>query len=251
MRSRRSRASPLIRFASEASSWGSGQPWLRILLLLLKAVLLWMELTMDRSSGGFPNKARPLVFCCIFFFDLPPLASGMRSVFDGGLASFIRRPEARFYGGTSGAEELVLLRRSGCGKKDWRVGSEVLRGDLLAATCGVHQRWRACTSVILGRGSHSMLWCLQHQSVFNLQAGVPLWRPFFSSDVASFVAPSPSGHVPGYGVDGRCVELFVLGGVGPDCIPISLVKVLFVIARDLVVIFFFFEVLVVICNPTV
>ena len=61
-----------------------------------------------------------------------------------------------------------------------------------------------------------MLWCLQHQSVFNLQAGVPLRRPFFSFDVASFVAPSLSGHVPDDGVYGRCVELFVLGGVGPD-----------------------------------
>ena len=96
-----------------------------------------------------------------------------------------------------------------------------------------------------------MLWCLLLHSIFNLQAGVPLRRPFLSSGVASSVAPSPSGRVPGGGVDGHGVELFVLGGVGPDCVPFSLVKVLFVIARDLVVIFCFFEVLVVICNPTV
>ena len=79
---------------------------------------------------------------------------------------------------------------------------------------------------------------------------MPLQRPFISSAAASNVAPSPSGLVPGDGADGRCVELFEFGGEGSDCISISLGKVLFVKSRDLVVIFFLFLVLDVMCNPT-
>lgn len=80
---------------------------------------------------------------------------------------------------------------------------------------------------------------------------MPLRRPFNSSAVAPNVAPFPSGVVPGDGANGRCVELiFFLGGEGPNCVPKFLDEVLFVKSKDLVVIFIYFEVLDVTCNPT-
>ena len=129
--------------------------------------------------------------------------------------------------------------------------SGILREDLLTATTGVPQRWRFCAMAIFGRQGHSALWCdLCHNSL-NLQASVPSWRPFSSSAAAPFVAPSPSGSVPGDGADGRCVELFFPGGEGPDCVPKSLVEVLFVKVKGLLVFSFFFENLDVIFMPTV
>jgi hypothetical protein len=224
----------------------SGQPRSWAVLPLLHAVLWRLEIVMKRRSGGF-HKAEPLVFCCNFF-DPSPLASGKKPESDGGLVHPARQWEARF-SGFSGAESFFLLCRSGCGKEDRRFGSGFPQGDL-TASYGDHQRWRPTAAVIPGTRSHSVPWQFRCHGVFNLQARVPLWRPFSSSAAATNVAPSPSGLVPGDGVDGRCVELLISGGEGSDCIPISLGKILFVKSKDLVVTVFYFEALDVICNST-
>ena len=207
-----------------------------------------MEFIVKRRFASF-HKAESLVPHCIYF-DLPPLLSGKDAEFDGKLVHTTWQREARF-GWISGDEELLLLSRSGCGKKKGRLGSGILRGDLLTATCGDPQRRRAHASVIHGQRGHSALGCCLLHSFFNLQARVPLRRPCFSSATASFVSPSPSGCVPGDGAGGRCVELLTLGGEGLDCTLCFSAKVLFVKARGLDVIFLFFEVLDVICIPTV
>ena len=193
------------------------------------------------------HKAESLVPHCIYF-DLPPLLKDTE--FDGGSVHTSLRWEARF-GRISGDEELLLLSCSGCGKKKGRLGSGVLRGDLLTATCGDPQRRRAHASVIHGQRGLSVLGGCLLLSFFNLQAIVPFRRPCCSFATASCVSPSPSGCVPGDGAGGRCVELFTLGGEGLDCTFCFSAKVLFVKARGLDVIFLFFEVLDVICIPTV
>jgi hypothetical protein len=102
-----------------------------------------------------------------------------------------------------------------------------------AATCGVHQWRRVHAAVIQGRGGRSVP-CYMHGFFFNLQAGVPIRRPFRSSAAASIVASLPSGVVPDDVADGRGVELiFVFGGAGLDCFSLFLVRVLFVIVECL------------------
>lgn len=77
-------------------------------------------------------------------------------------------------------------------------------------------------------------------------------RPSPSSTAAFIVVLAPSGIVPGGGADGHRVELLVAhGGEGPNHVPLYFLEVLFVKAKGLVVISFYFEVLDVICMPTV
>jgi hypothetical protein len=79
-------------------------------------------------------------------------------------------------------------------------------------------------------------------SSFNLQAGVPSWRPFICSTAAFCVTPSPSGLVPSDGVDGHGVELVIfIGGEGLDCFFQFFANVLFIRAEGLFLFSFFFE----------
>lgn len=143
-----------------------------------------------------------------------------------------------------------LLRRGGSGKESRCLDSAVSWEEFQAAADGAHQWQQVSVVVILGLWSRSVPWCSWRHGIFYLQADVPVRRPFFSSAAALYVELSPSGLVPGDGVDGRC-ELCIHGGEGPNCIPNILVEVLSVISRDLVVFLFIFEVLVVCCNPTI
>ena len=128
----------------------SGQPWSRVVLLLLPE--LWRsEFTRKRRSAGF-HKAESLALRC-FFFHLPSLLSGMDAEFDGGLICVARRWKARSCG-ISGDEELSLLCRRGCGKRSKRFGFEVLRGDQSTAASRDPQRRRSYVSVIHGQGGH-------------------------------------------------------------------------------------------------
>ena len=138
----------------------------------------------------------------------------------------------------------LLLHRHGGEKKGGVTGFVAPRGDIEAATSGVHQWWRSGADVILGRCGHSVLWCCKRHSSFNLQADEPSRRPFNSSAAESYVAPSPSGAVPGDGADGRSVELiFFLAGEGPNRVFQSLDGVLFFVkVEDLVVFSFYYEV---------
>ena len=229
-----------------------GQPCLFAVLLFFAAVFPWWEAkaAVMQSTGGFFIKVGPLIFSiCDLLICLPPPNRGGFLEFDGGLVRALKRQRIGFFSGVFEEKELVLLCRCGCGLRSRRFQDEVPRGDLTAYH-GVHQRWRVCAAVLPGQGGHSVRWCPLRHCFCNLQAAVPIRRPLSSSVVASIVASSPSGFVPGDGVDGRCVELFVDGGVGPDCAFFSSVKVLSVMTRDLVVIFLLFEVLDVICNPT-
>ena len=224
----------------------SGQPWPRLFLRLLDDVLRRSKLMKKRRSGGF-HKAESLALYCIYS-DLPPLACKSQEL-TGGFMHLVHRWGAELCG-VSREEELDLLCRNGCEEKRRLVGSEAPRGISATATCRDHQRRRFCASVIHGRRGRSVLWRSLRHDVFNLQAGMPVRRPFLSSAAAPIVAPSPSGLVPGGGADGRCVELPDFGGEGSNCIPLSFVMVLFVKSKDLDVFCFFFEVLDVKCNPT-
>ena len=226
----------------------SGQPWTPTVLRLLAATLQRLELMRRTRSGGF-HKAEPLDLCC-FFFDSPPLLDGKIAEFDGDSVRSDWKRGARF-GGALDLGVSFLLCRKGSGKGSGWIRSVAPPGDLLAANHGVPQRRRFSAAVISGQGGCSVPWCFLLHGVFNLQAGVPQRRPFISSAVALNVPPSPSGVVPGDGADGYCVELlFFLGGEGPNCVPKSLFEVLFVKSKDLAIIFFYFVVLDVICNPT-
>jgi hypothetical protein len=89
-------------------------------------------------------------------------------------------------------------------------------------------------------------------SVFNLQAGVPMWRLFSDSIMALSVCPSSSGFVPDGGAGGRDVEYFIFfGGEGLDCILQYFVRVPFANVEDLLVFSFSHVVLLVRCKPTV
>jgi hypothetical protein len=152
-------------------------------------------------------------------------------------------------GGVPDLAGLLPSRRGG----DWRddvLDSSAPREDL-AALCGVHQRWRLFSTVILGRSGHSVLGYHLCPSSFNLQAGVPKRRPYISSAAEICVDPSPSGLVPGDGAGGRRVELGIsIGGEGPDCFLQVLDRVLFAKSEDLFAFHFYFMVLNVNCKPT-
>jgi hypothetical protein len=74
------------------------------------------------------------------------------------------------------------------------------------------------------------------------------WRIFTDSGVAVNAASSPSGFVPGEGSGGRAGESTTVG-LGLDRVSAHLCGVLGASFRDLVVIFLFFEVLLVIVLP--
>jgi hypothetical protein len=91
----------------------------------------------------------------------------------------------------------------------------------------------------------------RRRSLFNLLAGVPIWRPFCNSVMAFIVAPASSGFVPDDVADGRGMEcIFFSGGVGLDCVFNTLLEVLHVKVDGLVVFIFSVEVIRVKCNPT-
>jgi hypothetical protein len=91
----------------------------------------------------------------------------------------------------------------------------------------------------------------RHHLTLNLLAGVPYGSPFLSFIAGSSVCTTPSGLVPGGGVDARDSKLlFVVGGVGPDRFLCFCFKVLYAKSEDGVVISAFFGVLFVLCNPT-
>lgn len=150
-----------------------------------------------------------------------------------------------------GSEFACLLCRGGSGEEDQYFRSVDFWGNLLTASFGAHQWRRQCAVVIFGRWGRSELWCIFRHGVINLQAGMPIRRPSSSSTATFNVVWSPSGSVPGDDTDGRRVELFIsVGGEGPDRDLDSLVKVLFVKAKGLFLIFFYSVVLDVNCYPT-
>jgi hypothetical protein len=117
---------------------------------------------------------------------------------------------------------------------------------------GVHQLGHGDASVILGRRDLSLLRCRVFCNVFNLQASVPMWRPFSDSITSLSACPSSSGSVPDGGAGGRDVEFFVFfGGEGLDCILQYFVRVPFANVEDLLVFSFSHVVLLVRCKPTV
>jgi hypothetical protein len=143
-----------------------------------------------------------------------------------------------------------LCRRGG-GRMDGVVESAAPREDLAAAFDGVHQQRRSFAGVIHGRRGRSVLRCCGRRSLFNLLAGVPIWRPFCNSVMAFIVAPASSGFVPDDVADGRGMEcIFFSGGVGLDCVFNTLLEVLHVKVDGLVVFIFSVEVIRVKCNPT-
>jgi hypothetical protein len=89
----------------------------------------------------------------------------------------------------------------------------------------------------------------RQQVFFNLQAKMPLRRPF-SSGAEGSRRPTPSGFVPG-GVVLVCAVSSSSGdgGAGPDCFFSDFFRVLCAICLDLFVIFTFLEVLHVIPSP--
>jgi hypothetical protein len=89
----------------------------------------------------------------------------------------------------------------------------------------------------------------RQQVFFNLQAKMPLRRPFSSSAEGSR-RPTPSGFVPD-GVVLVCAESSSSGdgGAGPDCFFLNFCRVLCAICLDLMVISFFLVVLHVILSP--
>lgn len=87
--------------------------------------------------------------------------------------------------------------------------------------------------------------------ILNLQASVPNRRPFMSFVAESSVCITPSGHVPGGGVDACVLELKLFpGGERPNCVSSCSFEVLFAKLEDYVVIYIFFKVLLVLCIPT-
>jgi hypothetical protein len=88
--------------------------------------------------------------------------------------------------------------------------------------------------------------------IFNLQA-MPIRRPFNSGAISSRCS-DPSGHVPGVAVVVRgrnfCEQGGEGAGPGHDCFLCFSSEVLYAICQDLVVIYFFLEVLYVSCIST-
>jgi hypothetical protein len=88
----------------------------------------------------------------------------------------------------------------------------------------------------------SNLWC---KVTLNLQA-MPIRRPFNSGAISSRCS-DPSGHVPGVAVVVRgrnfCEQGGEGAGPGHDCFLCFTSEVLYAICQDLVVIYFFLEVL--------
>lgn len=87
--------------------------------------------------------------------------------------------------------------------------------------------------------------------IFNLQADVSFRRPFASCVAGASVCTTPSGHVPGGGVNARDLELKIhSGGEGPDGFFLFYFEVLSVKLEAYVIFAFSSEVLLVKCNPT-
>jgi hypothetical protein len=91
----------------------------------------------------------------------------------------------------------------------------------------------------------------RRQLITNLPAGVPMWRPFFSSSAALFGGFIPSGLIPGDVVAGRdWKNRRKEGGDEPDCFSDLYARVLVVKVEDLILFLDFFEVLLVKCIAT-
>lgn len=103
-------------------------------------------------------------------------------------------------------------------------------------------------------GEKDLIFFCRHLVLFNLLAFVPLWRPFDSDAVCSRRS-TPSGYVPGGFAADRARRWQELGGggaerrTGLDCVSIFCPRVFSAKFRGVVVIFFIFEVLNVICTP--
>lgn len=91
----------------------------------------------------------------------------------------------------------------------------------------------------------------RHKDIFNLQASMPLRRPFSCGAVCSRL-PVPSGVVPG-DVEVDCPELRICRtgdgeGAGPNCVPLFFFRVLDAFCKGLNVIFIFLVALSVFCT---
>ena len=103
--------------------------------------------------------------------------------------------------------------------------------------------WRLLRALVLGTARFHL--------PLNLLADEPYWRPFSCFDAGRSICTTPSGLVPGGGVDARDLKLqFVDGGVGPDRVLLFCFKVLYAKLEMYILFSIFFEVLHVICKPT-
>lgn len=90
-----------------------------------------------------------------------------------------------------------------------------------------------------------------YQLPYSLLAVVPYGRPYSSFSAGGFVGITPSGVVPGGGVDARASKLKIdPGGEGPDGVPLFCFEVLYAKVEDHIAISLFCEVHPVKCNPT-
>lgn len=137
--------------------------------------------------------------------------------------------------------QLVFFRHRGDGDGDYW-STALLRSTRHGAAFlpGVHEPRPRFVKAIHGHRSHSVLWCHAHCRFFNLQAGVPIGRPFCVSVTMLTTSPLPSGLVPDDGAGGRDVErILFCNGEGFDCVFYIFFGVLFVKSKGLVVICFF------------
>lgn len=237
-----------------------GRIWCALVLYLVTAPLRWQEVQLSTRQGRdiSENKASVLPLrlvrlqssCNRCLGTLPSTACPWWMAWreGGSEGGFFNKLEAMrcveiwesvsclvffsHHGGGEGGVWSAALHRSA------RLGAATISGDC--------QLRSSSASVIQGHRGHSVLRCCKRGGFFNLQA-----RPFSDSVMALIASPTPSGFVPGGGADGRDVErIFILGGQGPDCVPISLLEVLFVFLEDLVVFSFPCKVLDVLCVST-
>lgn len=158
----------------------------------------------------------------------------------------VRPPNQEVVASEDEARSVVLLlscSHQGGGGVDWK-GEGLLRSSrwgCVAAISGAPQWWRLSAAVILGRCGHSVLRYCVYRSFFNLQAGVPRWRPFRASCRSS--TPSRRQVVrPRQCQGGRRWRLNCGGeDEAPDCFSYLLFRVLCASIQDCVVMLFFYQ----------
>lgn len=126
----------------------------------------------------------------------------------------------------------------------WSGSSVALRRHRVGPPPTLLAEWRLLRALVLATARCHL--------TFNLQADVPCRRPFICFVAGSPSCITPSGFVPGRGVDAGDLKLeLVSGGEGPDCFSLFSFEVLYAMWEDYIVIFTFFEILHVFCKPTV
>lgn len=130
-------------------------------------------------------------------------------------------------------------RRGSSGTASWSTSSAALRRS---------QAVLPSTHIAEGRLLRALSPACRRHLFVNLLASAPQGRPFFCSSMAVPSCTVPSGIVPGDGADGRAWRF--RGGEGPDRFFLLYFRVLFAYCEGLVVIFVYFVVLSILCNPT-